>query len=136
MANYCCTMRSNYFAVKSLTDFDKFCERWDLENLGDDRSDGLVGLTPRGECLTSMPRDEDGEELNGDFDFAQELSKQLADEAVAIWMEVGNEKLRYVCGFAWAINSKGKMRSVGIDDIYKKARQLTKRPEDITDCSY
>ena len=39
-------------------------------------------------------------------------------------MEAGSEKLRYIVGYAEAINSRGERASIGLNDIYKLAENL------------
>lgn len=133
MSNYYAMVRSNYFRVKDSAAFERFLERWGLENLGPRTKDGLMGFTPHPMndtgCISPPPDDDNA-------DFAQELAKQLEKGEVAIWMEVGHEKLRYAVGYAWAVNHRGTMKMVGLDDIYAKAEKLTKRPKDITSCTY
>jgi len=133
MADYCATVRSNYFKVKDPLLFDTFCERWGLEKLS--KSSGtLVGFTP--DPMSSCHGTIEGPPEEDCPDFAHELSQQLEDGEVAIWMEAGNEKLRYVHGTACAVNSKGKLKTVSLYDIYKKAEKLTDRPKDISACEY
>ena len=132
MADYYATIRSNYFKVKNKDAWKIFLRRWELEELEADKK-GLVGFTPSSlndkGTIESPPDDEDA-------DFAKEVSQQLADGEVAIWMEVGNEKLRYVHGHAFAVNSKGKYKTVNLSDIYERATKLTDNPKKITYCEY
>ena len=37
----------------------------------------------------------------------------------------GYEKMRYLTGFAVAINNKGERRHVTVEDIYELAKQIT-----------
>ncbi len=48
-------------------------------------------------------------------------------------METGAEKLRYLTGWAQAINSRGETRTLNLEDIYEIAGPLG---EDITAVSY
>ena len=57
-------------------------------------------------------------------DLIIELSGHLADGWVAILMEAGAEKLRYVSGFAIAVNNRGAIETVHLSDIYEKAQWL------------
>ncbi len=52
------------------------------------------------------------------------LAAYLKDDEVAVLMEVGSEKLRYLCGFATAVNSKGETVSISLEHIYELARKL------------
>jgi hypothetical protein len=48
-------------------------------------------------------------------------------------MEVGYEKMRYLVGLAFAVNSAGEQVKIDLYDIYEKARPLGKH---ITACVY
>jgi len=66
-------------------------------------------------------------------DFLKELSVLLEDGWVAVMQEVGAEKLRYITGWACAINSKGETEVLDISEIYQRAEKLGKG---ITRCEY
>jgi len=69
-----------------------------------------------------MIEDQETEEFI-DFDFTAELADHLQKEEVAIIMEAGAEKLRYLTGFATAINHEGDILQVSISDIYKLVQE-------------
>lgn len=75
---------------------------------------------------------EDWEEI----DIVDELAEHLEDGSVAVLMEAGSEKHRYVCGYATAVNSNGTVVSLSLVDIYEKARKVFGKKAEITDCSY
>lgn len=52
------------------------------------------------------------------------VSAHLTREDVAVFMESGAEKMRYVGGAAVAVNADGRTEVVDLDDIYEKARSL------------
>ena len=56
--------------------------------------------------------------------------------SVAIFIDAGSEKLRYIHGCAVAINSKGESVRIMLNDIYELAKQLTEHPENITEATY
>lgn len=58
------------------------------------------------------------------IDISEQLSPHLADDEVAVLMEVGNEKLRYVSGTATAVNSKGEIAHLDLYSIYELALVL------------
>ena len=138
MANYYGSARTNYFEVKELEAFKEA-----MDGLGCDMEvyqqgeGGLVALLVHDEngMFPSQRFDENGEEL-GDIDISLEVAAHLVEGSVAIFMEVGTEKLRYLSGYSWAVNSDGKVVSVSIDDIYDKAKELTNNPESITSATY
>ena len=137
MADYCETARSNYFAVKNKKKFEAFCAKYGLDHWPSgeskrplyafsNRDDGTIG--------DEFYNPESGEHEYGDF--AGDLAKCLSKDAVAIWMGVGNEKLRYVSGFATAVNSRGDVKQVYLTDIYAMVKDLTTKPKLVTECSY
>lgn len=135
MANYICSARSNYFKVK------------DVEIFKND-----VGMFPVSVhekagtfCITCEDPDGGGwpshwyDDETGEFqevDFFAEVSKHLAVGEVAVFMEVGAEKLRYLVGQAVAINSRGEQRWVNLESIYDLAKELTDTPEAISYATY
>lgn len=133
MANYYATARSNYFAVKDETAFRKWAECSELGILEPDHkekpADGIrrFGITPQsggdenGWPLSRLDPDTGEWE---DFDVCDELSSHLADNEVAILLEVGSEKLRYLTGTAVALNNKGGTVRLNLESIYKSARKL------------
>ena len=136
MANFYATARSNYFKVKDLEAFKKHAGKMCLEVHED--GDGLVMVHPD-ECRIDCggwPSSFYGELEDSEFDVADEISQHLADGEVAIFMESGHEKLRYVSGIALAINSAGETKKVDMDDIHGLAKELTDRPDDITRAEY
>ena len=66
-------------------------------------------------------------------DLLTALATQLADDHVAIVMEVGFEKMRYLLGEAHAVNAKGERVSVELDEIYERSTSLGRKG---TSCSY
>lgn len=52
------------------------------------------------------------------------VARHLIDGDVAIFMEVGATKSRYLGGVALAVNSKGETRRIDLDDIYAKAAEI------------
>ena len=128
MANWYGHARSNYFKVK---DADKFKEAMDeLNGLTLHESEGNVFcIIIDGENDGAFPShkdvvDEKGLEDQASIGIAQEIAPHLADEEVAIFMEVGAEKQRYVTGWAWAINSKGEDKYIELSQIYEQAKEL------------
>jgi hypothetical protein len=131
MANYYGTARTNYFIVKDELTFKAWAKKRHCEVITSVTHPGMVGLLPNDDCEgTFMSYDSETDE---DLDILDELSKHLKPGSVAILMEAGAEKMRYIAGHATAINHKGKTVFVSIDDIYKKAKKLG---TSITECAY
>ena len=136
MANYYGSSRSNYFKVKNKENFKKFLDRmYDMEDI-EDRDDRVGFLvTGEGGSIPCEIWDEENDEYSHDFDFDKELAQHLQDGEVAIYQEVGAEKLRYLVGYSVAVNSKGETAMVSINDIYKIAQEEL-GGENITPCEY
>ncbi len=75
--------------------------------------------------------EETGEELGGDF--ITELAVQLVEGSVAIVMQIGSERMRYLTGYAIAVNAAGAQASIDLDEIYARAKVLGRQ---ITTCTY
>lgn len=134
MADYIGRYRSNYFAVKDRKAFEQFCKRFNLERITDDKDKSLVGFLDsgfNGSIPVSIYNEEQDD--NEDIDFLAELSTHLAPGHVAIVKEVGYEKMRYLVGLAFAVNSAGEQVKIDLYDIYEKAKPLGKH---ITACEY
>lgn len=124
MANYIGAARSNYFRVKDQAAFRKAMGELEVDIIED--RDGRVGLLSReadGAGWPSFTYDEQAEEYR-EFDIADLVAEHLADGEVAVLLEAGAEKLRYLVGHAVAINSAGQTVTVNLQDIYEKAEQL------------
>ncbi|MGD9697562.1 hypothetical protein [Acinetobacter sp.] len=141
MANYYASARSNYFAVKSEDDFKAFCERWNLEYISRKNHDDRIlhgFLVTEGDgnlpIYLEVTNDDGTKEEIGFDQFVDELAEMLPDDEVAIIMEVGNEKLRYLAGFAMAINSKKKHIMVDLNTIYDLVEVATSKA--VTRCEY
>lgn len=126
MANYYAAARTNYFRVK---DKDKFVEAMGLWY----GAEVIEGIGKKGNRLYGLLFDESGipssKEVDGeivDADIFNELKKHLPKGEVAIFMESGHEKLRYVTGYAIAVSPGRRDLCISIDDIYKTVKQKWK----------
>ena len=149
MANFYGSARSNYFQVKNAQAFKGWVQTvpglglWETDqsqldgtkteeertllahNFGIYADDANSGGWP------SMIEDEEGGFQ--DIDLIAALSPHLADGEVAVLVECGAEKLRYICGNAVAFDNTGKVVQVNLDDIYTKAFQaFGVKPNDAT----
>ena len=121
MANYVATARTNYFQVKDDDKFDADLEGFSLEVEKDNEGNFMLyiadgdGWGPR----WNEKRDEYEDE-----DIMDVVAKHLADDWVAVFMESGAEKARYVSGYAVAVNNKGERETVSLDNIYPLAAAL------------
>jgi len=83
---------------------------------------------------TCMPEEAGGEAE--EVDFVSELAGHLADHEVMIVMGTGYEKMRYLVGYAIAINNKKERREIDLAQVYELAKQLTQKPKRITRAEY
>jgi hypothetical protein len=120
MANWYGSARSNYFRVK---DKDTFLKWADGRGIGvfknEDSRDlfAIFGDESRGDG--SWP----SYDVEGDteIDLVAELAQHLPKGQIAVLMEIGAEKLRYLTGVAIAVNHKGRVVELTLSDIYRKA---------------
>jgi len=143
MANYYESARTNYFRVKDEAAFKAFMDTVPGCDLyGPCESDGKQGMFCVLFTEEGVPNVRDLEEPNEagedyeEFDFMEELAKHLADGSIAVLTASGAEKLRYVTGYAVAIDNTGKTVAVNIDDIYGKAKKLFGENAEITQAHY
>ena len=145
MANYYAHARSNYFLVTDPDAFDAFCAKWGLHRIATTDEEGrrLVGFyveTPNDDGFPSEPCWEWLEQHDtAQADYAgpslqRDLSALLADGWVAVGVEVGAEKLRYLTGVAWAVNRKGEEVDVDLDEEIRKAAAAL--GTHVTPCAY
>jgi hypothetical protein len=140
--NWYGSARSNYFRVKDLTDFQKFCD----ENVPgaeivhhDENESGtykMVGVDDREmppvevHPLTALLFREEGglptqiEIDDTEYEFIDVISTHLVKGEVAIFMESGAEGMRYVSGHAIAVTWDGRTEYVSLNDIYDKAAAM------------
>ena len=125
MANYYSSARTNYFRVKDVDAFNAWVKEFE-DNCGVEvvSKEDTFAILFDGESGVPYFREVEGD--YDDLDFMDELSNHLADEEVAILHESGAEKLRYINGFAIAVNNKGQRRVISLDDIYVHAKELGK----------
>ncbi len=103
-------LRSNYFAVKDAPEFSEFCDRWEFEAI--QNSENLHGFLR----VEDMFSEED--------ELLSELADLLAADNVAVVMQVNHDKMRWLDGMAWAVNSRHERQTVALSDIYELARPL------------
>ncbi len=136
MANYYGSARSNYFIVKDADVFEKALEH--VPDIEIDKEGDKYCILVTGGDFGGWPSSiwDDEKDIAINIDVPVLVSEHLVDGEVAIFMESGAEKLRYVIGYAVAINNKGETVAIGLDSIYDMAEELTTRPRDITRAEY
>lgn len=126
MANYVAKVRTNYFKVKDADAWQAFCDRFELTNIVDNQNgEQLHGFMDNtlGNGIPHLVWDEK-EQDHVEIDFLKEMAKHIEDGWVAVIVEIGSEKYRYLLGFAVAVNSKGESRQVTLDEIGERAKGL------------
>ncbi len=121
MANYYETARTNYFRVKDEAAFRKFIDTVGGAEIYADQ-DGRFCVLFTEEGVPSCRYNDETEDYDA-LDFMDELAQHLADGSPAVLVAAGAEKLRYVCGYATAVNNTGKQVSVSIRSIYELAEK-------------
>lgn len=119
MANYYATSRTNTFSVKEPQAFRAWADRLGVRIHQRNEAGGFV-LDP-GEGTDSGAFPSHDPETDEEIDFAGQLSAHLAEGNVAVIVEIGSEKLRYLHGHAVAVNSQGKQVHVDLGHIYALA---------------
>jgi hypothetical protein len=122
MANYYATARSNYFAVKDEEAFKDWASKRNLEIWEDGQDCNLFAIAPDNADSSGWELCWDAE-TDEEIDVLHELSTHLDPSHVAVLMEAGAEKKRYVQGFAFAVRSTGQVLRISLSDIYKQAKQ-------------
>ena len=122
MANYTASARSNYFRVKDEDAFQREMDGVPNIKCHRDKDGRFMIHETMGEGWPGFRYDEETDE-EVEIDVAEIVYPHLADGEVAILMESGHEKLRYVTGYAVAINQRGERRSLNLSDIYEQARR-------------
>jgi hypothetical protein len=126
MATYTSSARTNYFRVKDVNAFNKWIKQFSgLETIVQERQ-GTVGILFDDGVPTYRWGTIEGDEIDSEveIDFMEELALHLADEEVAVLQEVGAENLRFVNGYAIAVNNKGERRDISLENIYDLAKEL------------
>jgi len=117
MANYYAYARTNYFNVTDDAAFKAALSEISGIELEKGSNGWVITATDEGgwPCW---------DENDCEIDLPALVSEHLAPEEVAVFQEVGHEKLRYLTGYAEAINHRGERASVGLEDIYRLAAEL------------
>lgn len=146
MANYCCTIRTNYFHVKDEEKFRALMDRVygcedniELWQEHDANGNTVFGFGVYGGIsgLRNAGADEDDEYDESSYDeFIDGLQECVADNDAIIILEAGNEKMRYIIGAATIITSS-KFAYLDITDLAKqKASEFLCNPSWQTQCTY
>ena len=129
MANYYETCRTNYFRVKDVGAFKAWMDTVPGCTLyeGPEKNGMFCVLFDEEGYPNVRYNEENGGKADADpyeeFDFMEELAPHLADGSIAVVVASGAEKMRYVCGWASAVNNTGKQVYININSIYDLAKK-------------
>jgi len=146
LANYLCSVRTNYFHVKNPDLFRKFMERvYGTEDSVElwERKDGqglpIFGFGSYGAIggVRNTAEDTESEADETDYDeFVSELQQHVREDDAVIILEAGSEKLRYIVGSVEIITSTD-WDHLDIADLAKRrAAVLLNNPTWHTTCEY
>lgn len=148
MADFYGTSRSNYFRVKDEGAFLNFIGHvpglvhelddkdpalhmiWGDDGFGCFPNYAVIAKEEMPSCpwaadgsrgVETIEDSGDGESMDVQFSLPELLSQFLADGEVAVLIQAGAEKLRYISGWAVAIDNTGKKVSINLSDIYELA---------------
>lgn len=122
MANYYEKARTNYFNVKDAIAFQDYINKFKSIDLVVNEKTGQYALIFDEEVgVPNSYYDENDEDV--EVDFIDDVSNHLTDDSIFVLQGIGNEKMRFLTGYAIAVNSKGERVDVNIDEIYELAKQ-------------
>lgn len=128
MADYEAAARTNYFKVKDVEAFTAFISKLNdcvIITTAARDGDTLYGFyceTDHGTFPCTMYDEET--HTHTEIDVVDEIAKHLAPNSVAVFMETGHEKMRYVDGWACAVDNSGKQIHIHLTDIYDQAKAV------------
>lgn len=149
MANYTCTVRTNYFRVKDPDEFRSFMARVygreDAVTLWEEKSENGTPLFAFGSYggiggLRGSAENESEDEVQDDDEaydeFIAGLQHHIADDDAVIILEAGHEKMRYVIGCAEIVTSEAHEGLDMTSLVISKAAAMLNDPKWITKCEY
>ncbi len=142
MADWYGTARSNYFQVRDEAAFRIWAEKRNLhvfERPHTAESPALFGVYSEDGYGGWPSSDVELEEETGDgsIDLCAELAPHLRDGQIAVLMEIGAERHRYLTGIAVAVDYAGRTVEVTLDDVYQRAAiEFGSEVDQITRCTY
>lgn len=138
MANYTCTVTTNWFKVKDEQQFRNLMSRVytpeDTIEVAEDKYDGQKRFSfccySTIDGLRNAITDDDDEDIECSYDeFIDGLQACVADDDAIVIFEAGHEKLRYVTGICEVITSKD-YKYANLNDLASEfARSMLGNPE-------
>lgn len=124
MANYCASARTSYFKVRDLPAFELELQPLEVKIVHHDKQPELIAVFSDDEGGWPCWYIDEETDVDVEIDMADLIGRHLADDHVAVLIEAGAENLRYISGFAIAVNHRGERRQIHLSDIYELAREL------------
>lgn len=139
MANYYATARSNYFRVNNAIAFQQWCAKRHLDCWMKPYIDNAdkYAISPNANTDSGWPYfelDENGDDF--EIDIYKELSEHLHPKDIAVLIQVGNEKLRYLTGEAVAVHASGRIDKLHLEEIYERAMENIEDGVQLTEVAY
>ena len=142
MANYCCTLRTNYFHVKDADAFRAFMAQvygaedaivlWEEKDCNGDLTFGFG--THGG--IGGLHNSEDDADAAAYDEFINGLQEHIADDDAVIILEAGHEKLCYVVGDATVVTGQS-VKHLGIMHLAVACgKDMLNNPGWTTKCEY
>jgi hypothetical protein len=128
VANWYGTSRSNYFRVKDAGAFLKWADERGLGVFKHQHDEGVFAIHGGASTDDGSWPSYDMEE-DEDIDLVAELAEHLCGDQIAVLLEIGAEKLRYLTGVAIALNSQGATVELTLSDVYRTAAHTFRVPE-------
>ena len=117
MADYIADCRSNYVRAKNPKRFKDLLMEYDVQIIeSDDERIGFISNDAMG-----IPHWLDDESHTRTLDEDERVAKHLAEGETLIIYEIGREGMRYLIGYAVAMNWDGRSCHVTLDEIYSRA---------------
>ena len=122
--------RSNYIKVKDEDKFLEVIEDWNCQHIETMiHGEKLHGfISENGLPTYCQSKEDEGDEDYSSDAFIDELIQLIAEDEVLVITEVGNENMRYLHGWAMAVDSKGEYKSINLnDEIMAIAKGMSKK---------
>ena len=119
MANWYGAARSNYFKVRDIKNFSAFMKQLPnmvAEYIVGDNTWWIHGNDDNGGFDWTIY--DENFEPDTSVDAMSEFASHLQEGEVAIFFEIGSEKLRYITGYSTAIAWNGEITTINLNDIY------------------
>lgn len=135
MANYVCSVRSNYVRVKDKQAFKEFLEDFECELI--QAKDGRVGFVCyNGDGSTPYHFPDEESEAVALVDCGEEIGRHLCEGEVLVIEEVGSENMRFLVGVSYAYNHKGDCLFVNMADALREKVAAQWGVSDVSDAAY